>query len=77
MSGESLSRRTECPGVAPGAAAGSVQPGITATFTIDEWRDIRDALAFARDRLVLRSPRNFLADAVSGKIREVTGNPMD
>lgn len=53
-----------------------VEPGITVTLTVGEWRDIRDAL-HDWPHNVMRVDRAALVQAVSAKIREATGNPMD
>lgn len=56
--------------------AGPVQPGITMTLTVEEWRDIRDALIeypHARNRGDIAE----LVTLLSSKIGKATGNPMD
>jgi hypothetical protein len=57
---------------------GPVQQGMTVTLTLDEWRDIRDALTHAASTgFPLRDSMGRVAAHLSARLAQETGNPMD
>jgi hypothetical protein len=57
---------------------GPVRDGMTVTLTLDEWRDIRDALTHAASSgFPLRDSMGRVAAHLSARLAQETGNPMD